>query len=544
MRSLAVVAVLALVAAAGAAPLPQVQWPGIGVIQSGGTGPGPSSGAAARAVRAAVPTLTASQMRQLATGGVQRGVRIPVAGYVLGSSVLFGAALIPAALHWFYDQAQQATGTDLDGWWGGQSSGGTVPVPEWTHPNTDPLGSRQEPDNTGAVASATGGYTVAYRRYNTFPFRANAGVWHVSTASFVSGYVVQATENVCGQSVWSERRACIAAVADAELVRWLDDMGMAHVTPSQPLYDFLVQNPGHEAALRHVLEQYVQQHVLETGDPYTFEQPWENVDITFLPSLNWNTWTGSPYTDATVDTDGDGWPDWAEARLGTDWTGQTSRPVAGSDPDRDGFTNEQEVAAVTDPLDPTSQPTTGEPAFDAEAPASEGTATDMADAILELQRQIAELAQIVATEALQAAQLEAAQEQLALLEAQLAELEALRDILEAEIAVPGMAAPSLAETTDGPWTALQSQVSTAIDGLVTTAQTRLPFALGQYVPTAPTLGASSCPGVNMPILGHSQAVGLCDTPVHDFMSGTGRAVLLALAVIAFGLGAAALVAKS
>jgi hypothetical protein len=53
-----------------------------------------------------------------------------------------------------------------------------------------------------------------------------------------------------------------------------------------------------------------------------------------------------------ADTDGDGWSDVFEKKLGTDAANKDSQPSSIDDPDMDGLTNEEERAINTDPTDP------------------------------------------------------------------------------------------------------------------------------------------------------------------------------------------------
>ena len=54
------------------------------------------------------------------------------------------------------------------------------------------------------------------------------------------------------------------------------------------------------------------------------------------------------------DSDGDGWSDVFEKKLGSDTANKDSQPNAIDDPDMDGLTNEEERAINTDPTDPDS----------------------------------------------------------------------------------------------------------------------------------------------------------------------------------------------
>ena len=54
----------------------------------------------------------------------------------------------------------------------------------------------------------------------------------------------------------------------------------------------------------------------------------------------------------SADTDGDGWADGYETKLGSDPDNPGSIPVSLDDPDQDGLKNVEERDAGTDPMDP------------------------------------------------------------------------------------------------------------------------------------------------------------------------------------------------
>jgi hypothetical protein len=514
-------------------------WPGTGTFVSQALPPG--NGRVARAVsQIAMPTaLSRTEIANLAAAGsVRRSIAVQVGSRAFLGTAVLGGSLIVGALTWFYDEVQRSASPELDDWWANQGGGGG----SW--PDFPPYAQWLGQGQTKTTPSA----------FNSAMFAASGGAYAVASGSF--GY--QITNDLYGDgkyygNVWDAAVGYVrvtARYAPAECggfgtacLTFMHALLEAHYAGiqggGQSLVDFLTANGAQAEVLRdEVLRPYLEETLDPEADPNTMANPWQGVDVTIQPPVSWPVWTGDPYADAPdADTDDDGWPDWIEWRLGTDPFSAASRPLAGSDPDGDGRTNAQERDAVTDPLDGTEYDANQAPAAD---PNAEPVASDLeavTEAIQALEAELAELLANVSTESMQTVQVSVA-------EAQLAELEAIRELLEGEDQAPVLEGPALEELTDTPWTALSATVSTALADLRDTASTRMPFALEGFIPTPTITGSSSCAAVAMPILGVSQDVGLCETPVHDFMAGPGRAVLLALAVVAFWLSAASVVAKS
>jgi hypothetical protein len=57
---------------------------------------------------------------------------------------------------------------------------------------------------------------------------------------------------------------------------------------------------------------------------------------------------------SNTDSDGDGWPDQYETKLGSDPQNEASIPIGLDDSDQDGLKNVEEMEAGTDPTDPDS----------------------------------------------------------------------------------------------------------------------------------------------------------------------------------------------
>jgi hypothetical protein len=295
-------------------------------------------------------------------------------------------------------------------------------------------------------------------------------------------------------------------------------------------------------------------------DPNTWAQPWTNnqyVTFNVGERPTWHVWAEACYAVTIgVDTDGDGWSDWFECRMGTDPFNPQSYPGRTADPDKDGHTNEQEHAAMTDPLDPNDKPGENDvpaltPDADPDAPLVREDMQDVLAAIRELEAQLRD----VAREGRQVEQLTQGQAQLEALYAQLAMLEAMLEVLEGGGSDPSgevvaeleLEPVGLMPATSARLELMATNIGASLEDARAALASRAPFhALSSgWVPTPSLMNAEApCPGASMTILGSAQEVGICDTPVHAFLAGTGRLVFLALALIAFYLATARTVAWS
>jgi hypothetical protein len=101
-----------------------------------------------------------------------------------------------------------------------------------------------------------------------------------------------------------------------------------------------------------VLPEHLQTRILDDVEPVTWPNPWDSPFGIEQSLPTWPVWMDDCYAGgAGIDTDGDGWPDWIECRLGTDPFNPGTRPNPSADPDRDGHTNEQECIEVMDLFD-------------------------------------------------------------------------------------------------------------------------------------------------------------------------------------------------
>lgn len=185
-----------------------------------------------------------------AGGAISRA--LPMAGRFIGygGGVVIAGTLMYEALNWFYNEVKRETGTGLDGWYKGTSSSGLRPFP------TDfPAAYEIVPGSATFLCDSNGS---SYYSYN-------------NGSAMIGG--------VYG--------------------RTYRDMDNFAVAPCGGSNNPVSSVPGAPAAMRNVLHDYLNAH--------------PDVARTLLsPAPNDNQWNDSPYTNPTLDTDGDGVPDAAE----------------------------------------------------------------------------------------------------------------------------------------------------------------------------------------------------------------------------------------
>jgi hypothetical protein len=507
-------------------------------IRDGGTGVGAGGTQAALATRNALRTITANQTRALAAGDQLRSAVTWVVanGRRYSGGLLIGATVITSALSWFYDEAQRSTGTPLDDYWNSAGPAGQPPflwdddgqpsphhvivsnAAAWWSWTTANFGEPLAPSYSCTTSGFSVRYTPQVRRQNNTNYASGTMVTWGNTA------------NLCMDNAY-EVDARAAAEAYIASILALGDR--------PPLTDYLAQNPAAVDGLRDVLRQHADEAAPEISDPHTFSQPFPDLDVTFEPNLSWSTWMQSPYADRDTDTDGDGWPDWIEQRLGTNPYDPASRPLAYADPDGDGRTNQQELADLTDPLDADDYDAGTTPEAD---PTADPQREDLLALLSAIQALEASLAG-VSTEDRQVDQLQVAAEQLA-------ELQAIADTLTdtdgnepPAIVIPDVEAmlgdlPELQLTPPQPPEFVAAdEVGDRWDPLVEAMSDRAPFAYLEVLPDpgTPQLGGS-CPSFQVGLFGQSQTWDLCDNPLDDWMQTSGRSMLLNFSLFFFLIG--------
>jgi hypothetical protein len=571
-------AFLCLVASASATGV-TYDWPGMTVIRNGGTGAMAQSPLVRQAVRGTL-TIAPAQVAASITP-YQRAWSVAAgAGRRYGGVLLIGATVVTAALQWYYDQAQLAASPSLDAWWGGPSG---MPTPTWGPENQPDGGQQTNSAFTSAyqAACAAAGvscalsYIVFQQQYSggkswiTVWLRnaAHGTIYHYQSLTNEKDYGMGRYYNYgAGYSGFLEWGREVATAVYAE---YLGTLGQAIAGEPLSLDAHLAAHPNDRNVIADTVFPAYVEHGTNVTDPHTWPTPYgaRMPGVSASPAMNRNTWSGDPYSDSTVDSDGDGVPDWAELRHGTDPHNPGSRPSPTGDADRDGHSNQAEWDALTDPLDPTDYPS-GTPNVNPDAVATETAIHEATAAIQQLDSNIHELLAGVSTSALQTEQLAEAYALRGALSDGLASLlasqtdtatsvaeqtEAVRDLLEelqrteqeyAEVLMPAVgvfAAPDLSTMTA--WapdlaparTALQEAAANSaqhLDGVFTAAQGKFPFGFVDMLDVPDQVG-SECLSVPLTLMGVTETMNLCDSPLDPFLVTFVRPLLIAL--MTFGL---------
>jgi hypothetical protein len=199
---------------------------------------------------------------------------LPVAGRFVkfGGPVVIGASLTLAALNWYYDEVKREAGGPLGDWWANKGAPDSLPAqvqsPDW---NT------QQPVTLSKVAECQSNY---YPR----------AAYYLSSTNYATRYL-----GFNGETLVGGRGPAGPGSGAQTIDEWKAGACKAG-TGAKPLSDVLNANPTAYPKVRDVVGQYLTAHP-EAARPL------------LQPAPNDNQWTDNPYTNPTLDTDGDGVPD-------------------------------------------------------------------------------------------------------------------------------------------------------------------------------------------------------------------------------------------
>lgn len=510
--------------------------------------------AGATAVHGAARTYTTAEVLEMAgLRTVERTVSWGTIMRFAGGMVVAGS-LIYSALDWFYDQAQQSTGTDLDTW-------EATPVPpqvEWSEVNAYTfVTSVAWRDSYEAYAAAYGA-----------PCTELTGLRATSTYASGGKYTAYSALNRNTGTIWQrytyDQPSQAAAIQTAKSVAevYYDAWTAANCAEPQDLEDFLLTSPQAVDAVRtQVMPRYVDHLRDQTSAwPYTYAEPYgAGAGISIDPAPNQNQWYDNPYANPQLDTDGDGFADWEEWVAGTNPNNPNEYPTVSPNPatdtDGDGWSDADEAAAGTDPNDPDDYPA-GSPApapdtdadgipdqydpcpFQASNACADGSESESDIEIPDDYAREPTLSQVLT----QTTEVAETSERTA--EAAEDILEELRQPIDTVMVFdepepfgePDLSAlQAWAPDTSAARVAFESAVGDVeeeLSGIVAASEGKFPFGLFSIVADVPTFsGSGECVIVPLKILDASSNINLCQTPLDSFLVGTIRPALAALLTI-------------
>ena len=310
------------------------------------------SPAAASAIKSAA-TYSEAEILSMFNGGtvsksVSWGSRV-----LYGGAIVAGASLISSALFYFYNSLQRQVGTNGGKFLDGYFAGSLVTI----------------------------SYDLYLNMHEVIVWRTREGVpieWR-ARCSWDGSHIGSATStglpNFSGiRSTWGGQKYmyfsvkpgesdvrlnCMPALEAQLAIRdlfpnWSTDWtACGNRFPAQmckffsgDLADIL---NGHQPSRQAVADQVIPEYINnQTVSPSSSPIP----SITIEPVPNVNQWTDDPYTSSIVDTDGDGYPDAYEDRVGTNLNDILSFPSPATDSDGDGVPDKEEIDDKTDPFSP------------------------------------------------------------------------------------------------------------------------------------------------------------------------------------------------
>jgi hypothetical protein len=112
--------------------------------------------------------------------------------------------------------------------------------------------------------------------------------------------------------------------------------------------------------------------------------------------------------------------------------------------------------------------------------------------------------------------------------------------------VPEFGIPESGEPGDGelsPVEQLQVRITETLDSVTLAAETVFPFGISKMLPNIEASGGG-CQDIHLSMLGTSQSLGWCGSPIEQFFSTAGRAMMIVLCMTGFYFAAARTVAWS
>lgn len=458
----------------------------------------------------------------------------------------------------FFD-AGQVTNTDLDTWGSSSSSADyVISAPQFDSYQTAWEGGSGGAPCTNCYSQADNASTImaevaaipgenrnginpkmhigGWVSDNGIKYEARGAYMFDGSTSLSYGYT--GGDCATGYVTVAKAEACTAQV----LYNWLNATHPSYSYEVGPhggggrssLYDFLEANPGaYQGLADSVMPWHESAKQEEAGYPSTYQNPYPEVQYDPVPNIN--QWHDNPYADPNLDTDGDGWKDWFETRIGSDPNNAGDYPCSSCDPDGDQYSNADEHAAGTDPVNPDSRPdvvadTDGDGVADSADPCPTDALNTCADGgtAEDLQKFFEGVAQE-------------------------ATLQDIRESVTGSASFNSGAAPALdtsaleAYTPALDATAFEAEVmgvGARFQPVRDAAAVRFPFALAGWIPAAPTEGTASCPDIKITYAGVEQPLAICGTQADDWLVTVARPVLVAMLYFGVVMYVAALVARS
>jgi hypothetical protein len=508
--------------------------------------------------------MTAAELTAAIKGG--SFIRRPVSWTGYGNGLFLAAGLVYAALAWYYRQAENAAGglgNDLDCEYLGKGCTlyktwvVTVSYSTWKYSASasGPLGNFAKDggctDQAACVAAAESAVEV------------------VASQAGTNGYYEPAYKDDVGCTSGTTK-ACTYYYGYVPLIVHADRGTIADGGINKAIHQFAVNNEPVRWAPYTGVSWDTDTGAKPTADEWTGTQPGTATDTDgdgysdeeeTRVGTNPNNPYSNPGTQPGTDTDGDGYSDEDEHSAGTNPNDPNSHPgtapTTGTDTDGDGYSDEDEAAAGTNPNDPNSHPgvtpgtgtdTDGDGYTDEEEAAAGTNPNDPASrpggaAEIPAGTECGSLACEATLGGVQAdtARIASATEETRTDTKRVADAtEEMRDILK-ENATPTFEPLQFdllpwqpGDLTVAVWSASVDLFGGAISDSLTKIKAKIPVLFGGWFPAMSLAGGgASCPAANIQILGRTQDISVCNSPVHTVLATVVRSAILAAFLVVF-----------